>query len=62
MSSSMSVSNRSWRQAPDVGKVVKSDRCAEEDVVVLDVVGGACFVGLPQLVALGAPATPNFFF
>jgi len=39
---------RSWMQAPDVGRVIKGDRCAKEEVVVLDVAGGACSVGLAR--------------
>ena len=34
--------NRSRRQAPDVGRVVKCDRCAKEDVLTHDVDGDAC--------------------
>jgi hypothetical protein len=31
---SFGPSNRSWRQALDIGRVLKCDRCAKEDVVV----------------------------
>ena len=40
--------NRSWRQAPDVCWGVKGDRRAKEEVVVVDVAGGACSMGLAR--------------